>query len=208
MDILLAALVVGMVAWSYKARGERERIVLLASHLRQFEIEKLMETLSEGYMRALGEDDAQRRQAIWSLLEPAEKKVAEQLGQLARQFEQVDDARSRVMRPDWPASALLRLAAGTFPSLVARYSFDMRQLLALHARAVAQAAADTTRTRSAKAFTLLAELMLLQHSCHWFCKSRNVASARLLLRHQTPYEKVLASVDGQTLREYLEITGA
>jgi hypothetical protein len=47
----------------------------------------------------------------------------------------------------------------------------------------------------------------MQHSCHWYCKSRNVASARLLLRHQTPYQKVLASVAPETRQSYQAITG-
>jgi len=58
-----------------------------------------------------------------------------------------------------------------------------------------------------KAFTLLAELMLFQHTCHWYCKSLPVASARLLLRHQTPYAKVLASVSPQTRQAYAALTG-
>ncbi len=53
-----------MLAWSLKSRRERGRIALLAAHLRPYDIEALMQTLSEGYLRALGENDVQRRQAI------------------------------------------------------------------------------------------------------------------------------------------------
>ena len=53
-----------------------------------------------------------------------------------------------------------------------------------------------------KAFTLLAEIYLMQHTCHWFCKSKTVASTRLLLRHQTPYAKVLESVAPGTRQAY------
>ncbi len=206
MDIFLVAMVAAIAAWSLKSRAERARIVLLATHLRHFDIEKLMETLSEGYQRALGEEDSQRRQAIWSLLAPSERKVADQFAQFAQRFAQVDAEHSRLLRPDWPVSALLRLAGRAFPALLQRHSIDMRALLALHARAITQAANDLSASPSARAFTLLAELMLMQHSCHWFCKSRNVASARLLLRHQTAYEKVLASVAPQTRRDYLALT--
>ncbi len=207
MDLFFVAMVAGVIAWTFKARAERERIALLASHLQQFEIEKLMETLSEGYQRALGEEDAQRRQAIWSLLESSERKVASQVGQLAQRFAQVDDAHSRVLRPDWPTSALLRALGRVWPAALERASFDMRRLLALHAQGLGRAADDRGPAPAARAFTLLAELMLLQHSCHWFCKSRSVASARLLLRHQTAYDKVLASVAPQTRRDYAELTG-
>ena len=53
-----------------------------------------------------------------------------------------------------------------------------------------------------RAFTLSAELFLMQHSCHWFCRSRTIASARLLARHQTPHAQVLASVSPETRNAY------
>jgi hypothetical protein len=64
--------------------------------------------------------------------------------------------------------------------------------------------ANTSPQRSDrdKAFTLLAEIFLMQHSCHWYCKSLGVASARLVMRHQTPYEKVLDSVSPGTRQAY------
>ncbi len=206
MDFFLLAMIAAAIAWSAKTRAERARIALLGVQLRPYDIEKLMETLSEGYARALGEDEPGRRQAIWANLLPAEQRMAEQFGRFARQFAQVDAERSRVMRPDWPLSALLQLVGRAFPALVAKNSFDLRALLELHARAIAQAAGRSDLSPQARAFTLLAELMLMQHSCHWFCKSRNIASARLLLRHQTSYEKVLASIDPQTRSGYLSIT--
>ena len=206
MDFFVVLLVAAVAAWSLKARSERQRIALLAAQLRAFEIEKLMETLSHGYQRALDEEDAERRQALWGLWAPAEQKVAEQIGQLAERFEKVSEADTRVLRPDWPVADVLRTLGRTWPGLLARQSFDLRALLALHARAVAQAVADTGRAPSARAHRLLAELMLLQHSCHWFCKSRNVASARLLLRHRTPYATVLDSVAPETRRDYLALT--
>lgn len=207
MDFFLVTLVAAFAAWSLKTRAERTRIALLATHLRPFEIEKLLETLSEGYMRALGETDAQRREAIWALLEPAEQRIAEQFSQFARSFAQVEAEAARVMRLDWPASALLQLLGRAGAGLLERHSFDMRRLLALHAQAIADAAAQAGQRAPDKAFTLLAELMLMQHSCHWFCKSRHVASARLILRHQTPYEKVLTSVAPDTRRAYQALTG-
>lgn len=204
MDFFLVAMVAAVAAWSLKTRAERARIRVLATHLQHFEIEKLMETLSEGYMRALGEEDSQRRQAIWALMAPAERKVAEQFQQFAQRFAQVDAEHGRLLRPDWPVSALLSLAGRVFPALLQRHSVDMRALLTLHASAMARAAASAAPP-STRAFTLLAELMLMQHSCHWFCKSQSVASARLLLRHKTTYEKVLASVDPQTRTDYLAL---
>ena len=54
---------------------------------------------------------------------------------------------------------------------------------------------------------MMAELFLMQHSCHWFCKSKAVASARLVLRHQTAYEQVVKSVAPDTRQAYLTLIG-
>lgn len=184
-----------------KSRGERKRIRLLGQHLAQFEIEKLLATLTEGYQRALGEADAQRRASIWELLGAAEKKLSTQFSQLAQDFAQEDPASTRVNRLPWPLSE----AAAWLP----RSSFDMRALLRLHADGIARAVqADGQGSAASRAFTLSAELLLMQHSCHWFCKSRGVASARLLVRHKTPYEKVLDSVTPATRRAYLALIDA
>ena len=43
---------------------QRRRLLHLGYYLRNFEIEKLMESLTEGYLRALGEDDFERRTQI------------------------------------------------------------------------------------------------------------------------------------------------
>ena len=206
MDGWILLLALAVVAWSFKTRSERQRMALLASHLRALEIEKLMETLSHGYQRALDEDDAGRRQALWGLWAPAEQKVAEHIERLAKGFEQVSETDRWVLRADWPVADLLRLLGRAWPDLLARHSVDLCALLALHAHAVRQAVDDGGRAPSARAHRLLAELMLLQHSCHWFCKSRNVASARLLLRHRTPYATVLDSVAPETRRDYLALT--
>jgi hypothetical protein len=52
------------------------------------------------------------------------------------------------------------------------------------------------------AFTMTAELFLMQHTCHWFCKSKTVASARMLALHQTPYAQLVASVGPDTREAY------
>jgi hypothetical protein len=84
----------------------------------------------------------------------------------------------------------------------------MRALVQLHAQALSRAAQPAGGTpASAKAYTLLAEILLMQHSCHWYCKSQAVACARLLARHQTSYRKVLDSVDPTTRAHYADLTG-
>ena len=59
-----------------------------------------------------------------------------------------------------------------------------------------------------KAFTLSAELFLIQHTCHWFCNSKDIASARLLMRHKTTYAQVLQAVDADTRNAYCALTGS
>ena len=51
----------------------------------------------------------------------------------------------------------------------------------------------------------MAELFLMQHTCHWYCKSKPVASARLMARHQTGYAQVIDAVDPATRRAYLAL---
>ena len=47
--------------------------------------------------------------------------------------------------------------------------------------------------------------LLFQHSCHWFCRSQSVASARMVLRHQTTYAQALDGVAPETRRAYLAV---
>ncbi len=83
----------------------------------------------------------------------------------------------------------------------------MRVLIVEDDPGIAQGLAATLRndeglsTRD-RAFRATAELLLFQHSCHWFCRSRSVASARLLARHQTAYAQVLAAVAPATREAY------
>ena len=55
MDIFLLAMLLGMGMHLLKARYQAGRIALLSRHLGQFQIEKLMESLTQGYLRALAE---------------------------------------------------------------------------------------------------------------------------------------------------------
>ena len=72
MDIFILAMFVAIGAHLLKTKYQRRRIALLGSHLGNYQIEKLMESLTEGYMRALGEADIGRREQIWSLLTTTE----------------------------------------------------------------------------------------------------------------------------------------
>jgi hypothetical protein len=195
MEIVIVLLAVGFIVRGFQGRDERRRMALLGAYLGQYQIEKLMATLTEGYMRALGETDPTRQDQIWSMLTTTETALGEQFQRFAADFATVDAAQARVNR--LPLSIFY--TGGWLPAA----TFDLRKALAIHAEGLRLASANAAqRSPKEKAFVLLAELFLMQHTCHWFCKSKAVASARLVLRHQTPYAKVLESVAPDTRQAY------
>lgn len=199
MDLLIfAALVMGV--WVLKNRDQRRRIGLLGNHLARYDIEKLMEGLTEGYLRALGEADAERQAQVWSFLDAQEVKLRDQFQAFAAEFAREDAALTRVSK----LPVALPFASTLFPAA----TFDLRQAFALHAQAIADAVDNRAqRSQKAKAFTLSAELFLMQHTCHWFCRSKAVASARMLARHKTPYAQLLESVSPETRQAYCVLVG-
>jgi len=195
---LVALLLVG--AYILKSRDQRQRIALLGSHLGQYQIEKLMESLTQGYLRCLGEDDPERRQQIWSLLDTTEEKLSSQFDSFAAGFAHLPEADTRVSK--------LPIAIPYAHKLFPAGTFDLREALNIHARGIAGVMKNgSNRPAKSKAFTMSAELFLMQHTCHWFCKSKTVASARMLARHQTSYEQLLDAVSPETRRAYGTLTG-
>lgn len=202
MDFFTLAIIVSIAIYVLKKQEQRRRTQLLAEYLGRYQIEKLMGGLVEGYLRALGESDLQRRTQVWALLESTEKSLAEQFQRFADDFSKVDAEQVRV--------STLPLALPYVDRIYPRATFDMRELVKIHARGLAAPqvfAAQDDEERRKRAFTLTAEIFLMQHSCHWFCKSLTVASVRLLARHQTAYEQVLASVSSATRDAYLRLIG-
>ena len=182
------------------SRDERGRSALLGQHLSQYQIEKLMETLTEGYLRALGETDPDRRAQVWNLLAASEEKLADQFNRFAAGFAKVDALQARV--------STLPIALPYADKLFPAATFDARKVFAIHAQGILQAVQNSqNRSPRDKAYTLSAELFLMQHTCHWFCKSRTVASARLQVRHKTSYAQVLASVAPETRSAYAAAVG-
>ena len=195
MELFLIAALFAVGVQVLKSREQRHRIALLGSHLGHYQIEKLMENLTQGYLRALGEEDAERSLQIWRLLRGTEVQLAEQFNRFAAEFANVPAEEARVSRLPFA----LPYANQLFPNA----TFDLRKAFAIHARGIAAAAEeDPDRSDKDKAFTFSAELFLMQHTCHWFCKSKTVASARMLARHQTAYDQLVASVAPGTRRAY------
>jgi hypothetical protein len=199
MNLFPLAILIAIALWFVRAKDQRQRIALLASHLGQHQIEKHMETLTQGYLRALGEADGPRREQIFSMLQSTEQALATQMRALVASFAQVDPASTRVSR--------LPVYLPWVTQLMPQATFDMRQALAVHADGIARMVDAVDMPARDRAFTLSAELFLLQHTCHWFCKSRMVASARMLARHQTAYAQLVASVAPATRTAYQALVG-
>lgn len=200
MDFFLLLALGATGAYVLNHQQQRQRIALLARHLHPYQIERLMEQLTQGYLRAMGEQGDERRQQVLILLAESETQLVEQFGRFVDDFRRVPTALARVSR--------LPLGLPFATQLLPAATFDMRELLAIHAAGMGRALRNEGNLAAReRAFTMTAELLLMQHSCHWFCKSKTVASARMLARHQTPHAQLLASVSPETRRSYLALTG-
>lgn len=200
MELWFLASLLAVGTLVLKSREQQRRIALLGQHLGEYRVEKLMETLTQGYLRALGEADPERAGSIWQLLASAEQDLATQFSRFAAGFARVDAAQTRVSKIPWA----LPLADRLFPQA----TFDVRAAFQLHADGIARVVGNAAGLGPKdKAFTLSAELLLMQHTCHWFCRSKATASARVLVRHQTPHAQLVASVSPETRAGYTALTG-
>ena len=196
MDLLIPFLFFAFGAFVIKNAEQRQRIGWLGALLGPIQLEKSMEVLATGYMRALAETDPERSEPIWRMLEGTEATLERQLDRLARDAQGLSPVQARISR--W--SMALPMATRLFPDA----SFDLREALRIHAAGFAAGVANADGlSRKQQARRLLAEMFLFQHTCHWYCRSRSVASARLVVRHQTTYEQALALVS-PTTRQALE----
>ena len=133
---------------------------------------------------------------IWGTLAATEQTLAAQFSRFAGDF-------TRVPAPQAQISKLPFALPYAQPLLPGRWLFDARRLFELHARAIDALARNTAGLpHKERAYRMTAELYLMQHSCHWFCRSKNLASARLLARHRSSYAQVLAAVAPETRRDY------
>jgi len=200
MDIALTLLVV-IVAWQIsRVRYQRTRIVFLGSHLAGLQLERHMETLTQGYSRAIQGDTESRQLQVLETFAATERAVAAQVQSLANALQKENPQIMRVSMISFCIPYIERF----LPSMTR----DFRELLRIHAKGLRYAVDNEAHwDPKTRAFHLSAELYLLQHSCHWFCKSRTVADARLVLRHQVNHKKVLDSVSDVTRLAYLRWQG-
>lgn len=203
MDFLTLAIIVTTVLYILKKQEQKQHTQLLAQHLSCFQIEKLMANLMEGYLRVIAEKDEQRRAQIWPVLANTESSLVSQFQRFADEFATLPAEQTR--------ASTLPLALPYMTRVLPSATMDVRAAMKLHAQAMAAARvgeAVDEQERKSRAFTMTAELMLMQHTCHWFCRSRTIASMRLLARHKTAYEQVLQSVSPATLKAYEKLVNS
>lgn len=195
MDIALILLGIFIVGQVLRVRYQRAHIALLGKHLAQMQLENHMETLTTTYTRAIQEQTASRQLQVLATVKQTEEAVATQMQRLAQSLKGESDT-----------ATLMGVLAFNLPFLTQIFPSmkrDFRQLIQLHATGLRYVADnDANWEPKERAYHLSAELYLFQHSCHWFCKSRTVADARLMVRHKIDHKKVLASVSAPTRAAY------
>ena len=196
MEFLSLLLILATGIHWLNTQGQRKRTALLAEQLRPYQIEKHMEQLTGAYMRALGETDPERQLQILQLQEQAEQQLASEFQNLAREFAKLPA----------PLTRAFKVALPFIDQLSPKASFDMRRMLEVHAEGI-QRTVNNLQGFSPKerSFRMMGEMFLMQHSCHWFCKSKTIASARMLTQHQTRYEQALDGVTPETRKAYLAV---
>lgn len=195
MDPILLVLMAATASYFINAKQQRQRIAVLAEHLQPFQIEKHIESLTQGYLRAMGEKEDERRLQVLALLADSEQSLASQFQRFATSFQKVSEPMARVSR--------LPVSLPFANQLLPNTTFDMRRALQIHAQGFERVVGnDAGRTPRDKAFMMTAEILLMQHTCHWYCKSKSVASARMLARNKTPYEQLVQSVSPETRAAY------
>lgn len=198
METLTVLLLLAFGAHLLKSRDQGRRIALLGRHLQKHQIEHLMEHLITGYLRALGEVDPQRQAQLWAQLASAEQALCAQFSRFSASFSTLDGTHTRVSK--------LAFALPHADRLFPRATFDLRRALHISALGISAAVKnDAGLTPKRRAFDLMAELLLMQHTCHWFCRSKTLASARMLARHQTSYAQLLRALPPATRSAYLEL---
>lgn len=197
MDTALILLMILAVWQALRVHYQRTHIALLGRHLASLQLERHMETLTQGYVRAIHEEAEARQIQVLENFAQAERAVAAQVRTLAEAMQ-----KESVQAASMGALAFCIPYAERFLPAITR---DFRALLHIHAAGLRYAVDNENQWDAKKrAYHISAELYLLQHSCHWFCKSRIVADARLMRRHQVSHQKVLDSVSPTTRSAYLQ----
>ena len=194
-------LLTAFVAWIVlRAQYQRTRIALLGRHLSNLQLERHMETLTQGYMRAIREDSESRQLQVLETFAQTERAVAAQARSLAEAMQKESRQAASL--------GVLSICVPYIERFLPALTRDFRKLLHIHAAGLRHLVDNEDELDpKTRAYHMSAELYLLQHSCHWFCKSRAVANARLVMRHQVDHKKVLSSVSETTRTAYVQWLG-
>ena len=196
MEFISLLFILAMGIHWLNLQGQRKRTALLAEQLRPFQIEKNMAQLTGAYMRALGEADPERQQHILQMQGAAEQQLASEFQNLAREFAKLPA----------PVTRGFKLALPYIDQLSPKVTFDMRRLLEVHAQGIERTVRNPQGLApKERSFRMMGEMFLMQHSCHWFCRAKTIASARMVTQHQTRYEQALDAVSPETRQAYLAV---
>jgi hypothetical protein len=196
MEFISLLFILAMGIHWLNLQGQRKRTALLAEQLRPFQIEKNMAQLTGSYMRALGESDPERQLHILQLQDAAEQQLASEFQNLAREFAKLPA----------PVTRGFKLALPYIDQLSPKATFDMRRLLEVHAQGIERTVRNTQGLGpKERSFRMMGEMFLMQHSCHWFCRAKTIASARMVAQHQTRYEQALDAVSPETRQAYMAV---
>lgn len=200
MDLSFWILVGALGAFFYNRYEQARRVLMLRAMLHPYQLEQLMQTLLEGYMRAMGEADEARRSSIRQVMEGHETLLVSQLQRLAADTASMSGPMARVSRLPLQLPGVTRWWPGA--------CFELSQAMRIHADGVTRVAHNEAGLNPRdKAFCMSAELLLFQHTCHWYCRSRTTASTRLVAHHQTSHAQALAAASAGT-RDGLMAIGA
>jgi len=197
MDLAYSVLLAFITWHILRLRYQRSRVALLAGQLSGLQLERHMESLAEGYARAIHEEDEVRQLQVLAMFEQTENSAAMQLRSLAAALQKED--------PQPYGMGVLRICVPYVERFFPGVTRDFRKLVRIHADGLRFVVDNIPGwDLKTRAYHLSAELYLFQHSCHWFCNSKSVADARLMLRHQVTHQKVLESVSDGTRSSYLQ----
>ena len=126
MDIALSVLLVAVVWRILCVRYQRGRIALLGSHLSGLQLERHMETLTQGYTRAIRADTESRQLQVLETFAQTEQAVAAQMRTLADSMKK-EDAQATGM-------GVLRACVPHIERFLPAMTRDFRTLLQIHAR--------------------------------------------------------------------------
>jgi hypothetical protein len=193
MDIALI-LLIAIAAWQVlRVQYQRTHIALLGNYLASLQLERHMETLTNGYTRAIHEKEETRQTQVLETFAQAERTMAAQVQSLA-------DA----MRKESSQAASMGTLPFCLPYIelfLPALTRDFRELLRIHAAGLRHVVDNEGGwDMKSRAYHLSAELYLLQHRC-----SIRSTTRRCWNRYPTQPARLICDGCGAAARLILEV---